>query len=46
MDRRRFVVGAGIGAAAAASAFPGPAIAQGMRELKMVTISAPDSVPF
>jgi TRAP-type mannitol/chloroaromatic compound transport system substrate-binding protein len=40
MDRRQFVAGAGIGAgaAAAASAFPRPAIAQGMRELKMVTI--------
>jgi TRAP-type mannitol/chloroaromatic compound transport system substrate-binding protein len=37
MDRRQFVAGAGIGAAAAASAFPGPAIAQGVRELKMVT---------
>jgi TRAP-type mannitol/chloroaromatic compound transport system substrate-binding protein len=38
MDRRQFVAGAGIGVAAAASAFPRPAIAQGMRELKMVTI--------
>ena len=38
MDRRQFVAGAGIGAAAAASAFPRPAIAQGVRELKMVTI--------
>jgi TRAP-type mannitol/chloroaromatic compound transport system substrate-binding protein len=37
MDRRQFVAGAGIGAAAAASAFPRPAIAQGVRELKMVT---------
>src|SRR6516162_3202585 len=37
MDRRQFVVGAGIGVAAAASAFPRPAIAQGTRELKMVT---------
>jgi TRAP-type mannitol/chloroaromatic compound transport system substrate-binding protein len=38
MDRRQFVVDACIGVAAAASAFPRPAIAQGMRELKMVTI--------
>jgi TRAP-type mannitol/chloroaromatic compound transport system substrate-binding protein len=37
-NRRQFVAGAGIGAAAAASAFPRPAIAQGTRELKMVTI--------
>ena len=37
MDRRQFVAAAGIGAAAAASAFPRPAIAQGTRELKMVT---------
>ena len=38
MDRRQFVAGAGVQAAAAASAFPTPAIAQGVRELKMVTI--------
>ena len=38
MDRRQFIAGAGLGAAAAASAFPTPAIAQGARELKMVTI--------
>jgi TRAP-type mannitol/chloroaromatic compound transport system substrate-binding protein len=38
MDRRQFVAGASVGAAAAASAFPTPAIAQGVRELKMVTI--------
>ena len=37
MDRRQFVAGAGVGIAAAASAFPKPAIAQGVRELKMVT---------
>src|SRR6266480_1281907 len=37
MDRRRFVAGATVGVAAA-SAFPMPAIAQGARELKMVTI--------
>src|SRR5215831_17097183 len=38
MDRRQFVAGASVGVAAAASAFPTPAIAQGVRELKMVTI--------
>jgi TRAP-type mannitol/chloroaromatic compound transport system substrate-binding protein len=38
MDRRQFVAGASVGVAAAASAFPRPAIAQGVRELKMVTI--------
>ncbi|SDG89566.1 TRAP transporter substrate-binding protein [Roseospirillum parvum] len=40
MKRRDFLKGsafAGAGAVAAASAFPAPAIAQGMRELKMVT---------
>jgi TRAP-type mannitol/chloroaromatic compound transport system substrate-binding protein len=37
MDRRRFVAGASV-SVAAASAFPMPAIAQGPRELKMVTI--------
>jgi TRAP-type mannitol/chloroaromatic compound transport system substrate-binding protein len=37
MDRRQFVAGAGVGAAAAASAFPTRTIAQGARELKMVT---------
>ena len=37
MDRRQVIAGAGIGIAAAASAFPMPAIAQGVRELKMVT---------
>src|SRR5438270_13893113 len=37
MDRRQFVAGATVGVAAA-SAFPMPAIAQGARELKMVTI--------
>jgi TRAP-type mannitol/chloroaromatic compound transport system substrate-binding protein len=36
MDRRQFVAGASVGVAAAA-AFPKPAIAQGARELKMVT---------
>ena len=38
MDRREFVAGASVGIAAVASAFPKPAIAQGARELKMVTI--------
>ena len=38
MDRRQFVAGAGLGVAASASTFPKPAIAQGIRELKMVTI--------
>jgi TRAP-type mannitol/chloroaromatic compound transport system substrate-binding protein len=37
MDRRQFVAGASVGIAASASAFPQPAIAQGLRELKMVT---------
>ena len=37
MDRRRLIAGAAVGIAAAASAFPKPAIAQGVRELKMVT---------
>jgi TRAP-type mannitol/chloroaromatic compound transport system substrate-binding protein len=36
MDRRQFVAGASVGVAAA-SAFAKPAIAQGVRELKMVT---------
>ena len=38
MDRRQFFASAGVGAAAAVSGFPKPAIAQGVRELKMVTI--------
>jgi TRAP-type mannitol/chloroaromatic compound transport system substrate-binding protein len=38
MDRRQFVASASAGVAAAATAFPKPAIAQGVRELKMVTI--------
>src|SRR5215470_1566795 len=37
MNRRRLVAGASVGIAAAASALPKPAIAQGLRELKMVT---------
>ena len=37
MDRRQFVAGATVGVAAV-PAFPMPAIAQGGRELKMVTI--------
>ncbi|MDX5362254.1 MAG: TRAP transporter substrate-binding protein [Alphaproteobacteria bacterium] len=38
MDRRSFIKGAGVAtAAAAATTFAAPAIAQGMRELKMVT---------
>ena len=43
MDRRQFVAGASVGVAAAA-AFPMPAIAQGARELKMVT-TWPKSLP-
>jgi len=38
MDRRRFLAGASVGIAAAASTFPKPALAQGVRQLKMVTI--------
>jgi TRAP-type mannitol/chloroaromatic compound transport system substrate-binding protein len=38
MDRRQFVAGASVGIASSASAFPKPALAQGVRELKMVTI--------
>jgi len=38
MDRRQLIASAGVGIAAAASSFPKPAIAQGARELKMVTI--------
>src|SRR5262249_28891948 len=38
MDRRQFIAGASVGLAISASAFPKPAIAQGVRELKMVTI--------
>lgn len=38
MDRRQFVAGASVGVAAAVSVYPKPAIAQGVRELKMVTI--------
>ena len=38
MDRRQFIVGASVGIGAAASSYPKPAIAQGTRELKMVTI--------
>ena len=37
MDRRQVISAAGVGIAAAASAFPKPAIAQGVRELKMIT---------
>jgi TRAP-type mannitol/chloroaromatic compound transport system substrate-binding protein len=37
MDRREFVTGASVGVAASVSPFPKPAIAQGVRELKMVT---------
>ena len=43
MDRRRFLAGTGI-VAGAASAFPTPALAQGVRELKMVT-SWPKGLP-
>ena len=38
MDRRQFVTSAGAGVVASASGFPMPAVAQGVRELKMVTI--------
>src|SRR5258708_17249913 len=44
MDRRQFVAGASVGAAAAVSVYPKPAIAQGARDLKMVTIW-PKGVP-
>lgn len=37
MDRRQFIAGASIGIAASAPAIPTPAIAQGARELRMVT---------
>jgi TRAP-type mannitol/chloroaromatic compound transport system substrate-binding protein len=37
MDRRTLLAGVGTVAATAASTFPAPAIAQGIRELKMVT---------
>jgi len=37
MDRRRFLTGASVGIAAAASTVPKPALAQSVRELKMVT---------
>ena len=37
INRRRFVAGAGIGLASTASTFPKPAVAQGVRELKLVT---------
>src|SRR5688572_15318581 len=43
MDRRGFLAGAGI-VASAASTFPKPALAQGARELKMVT-SWPKGLP-
>ena len=38
MNRRQFIAGASVGVAAAASGYPKPAIAQGAREFKMVTI--------
>jgi TRAP-type mannitol/chloroaromatic compound transport system substrate-binding protein len=38
MERRQFITGASVGLAASVSAFPAPAIAQSVRELKMVTI--------
>lgn len=41
MDRRKFLVGASVGAVAS---LPAPALSQGMRELKMVT-TWPDSLP-
>ncbi len=37
MDRRQFIAGMSVGAAATAISLPKPAIGQGLRELKMVT---------
>jgi TRAP-type mannitol/chloroaromatic compound transport system substrate-binding protein len=37
MKRRQFIQGAGLGAVAAAASFPTPSIAQGVKELRMVT---------
>lgn len=37
MNRRQFIARASVGIAASASTFPAPAIAQGVREIKMVT---------
>ena len=37
MDRRRFVIGAGVGTALSTTALPNPSIAQGARTLKLVT---------
>lgn len=38
MDRRKFIKGASIGITVPAAVFPKPAIAQGVRELKLVTL--------
>jgi TRAP-type mannitol/chloroaromatic compound transport system substrate-binding protein len=38
MDRRRFIAGSGIGVVASAAGLPKPALSQGVRELKMVTV--------
>ena len=43
MDRRTLLAGAGTVAVAAASTFPTPALAQGLRELNLVTDWAPNS---
>ena len=43
MDRRTLLAGVGTVAAAAASSFPTPAIAQGLRELSLVTDWAPNT---
>ena len=37
MKRRQFIQGAGLGAVAAAASFPTPSLAQGVKELRMVT---------
>ena len=37
MKRRQFIQGASLGAVAAAASFPTPSIAQGVKELRMVT---------
>ncbi len=44
MDRRQFIASASAGIAASAPGFPAPAIAQGVRELKMVT-TWPNTLP-
>ncbi len=44
MKRRQFIRGAGLGAVAAAASFPTPSLAQGVKELRMVT-SWPKNYP-